>query len=372
MKIVKADGKDISDTDGPVAPINMIGKTLFRQVKVTVNGRLAYDSGPNYAYRAILETECNIDNNLKDSFMHCQMYFKDVPHDKINTEDNVGFKNRSSFFKRSAEAQVIAPVICDLFQSDRLMLANTQIGLELHKNSNDFCLQCFKVGTALAPVVKFRLVMTDMVWFVKTVCVSPSQHLAIEAVLRRQPARYPIRRVDVTRLTVPPNRQSIPTTPIANGQIPRRVLLTFVETDAYYGDFKKSPFLFQNYGLSEICIEAGGRLYPREKLVLDYKKRHFARAFVQLYETLGLDDSRIGNSISYNDFLHTHCIYAFDLCPDEPDSTQWNLIRTGATIIRGQFAEAVKEPGLEAILYLEYDSLIMIDHLRNVHSDYSI
>jgi hypothetical protein len=130
--------------------------------------------------------------------------------------------------------------------------------------------------------------------------------------------------------------------------------------------------LFQNHGLSEICIEAGGRLYPREKLVFDYKKKHFARAFVQLYETLGLDDSRIGNSISYNDFLHTHCTYAFDLCPDEPDSTQWNLIRTGATIIRGQFAEAVKESGLEAILYLEYDSLIMIDHLRNVHSDYSI
>jgi hypothetical protein len=208
-----------------------------------------------------------------------------------------------------------------------------------------------------------------MVWFVKTVCVSPSQHLAIEAVLRRQPARYPIRRVDVTRLTIPPNRQNIPTTPIANGQIPRRILLTFAETDAYYGDLKKSPFLFQNHGLSEICIEAGGRLYPREKLVLDYKKKHFARAFVQLYETLGLDDSRIGNSISYNDFLHTHCTYAFDLCPDEPDSTQWNLIRTGATIIRGQFAEAVKEPGLEAILYLEYDSLIMIDHLRNVHSD---
>jgi hypothetical protein len=64
MKIVKADGKDISDADGLVAPINMIGKTLFRQTKATVNGRLAYDSGSNYAYRAMLETECNFDNSL--------------------------------------------------------------------------------------------------------------------------------------------------------------------------------------------------------------------------------------------------------------------------------------------------------------------
>lgn len=366
LKITKADGTAPKDVDSdPVGPINMIAKTLFRQVKVTVNGRVAFDSGPNYAYRAYLETELNFDKQVKTSYLDSQLYHKDTPSDKIDSPDNEGLKKRLEPFRNGAEVQVMAPVICDLFSCDRLLLANTLVGLELHKNSNEFCLMSYKSE-------RFKLSVVDMVWYVKKLEISPSVHLGIEATLHRNTAKYPIRRIEVTKLTISPKRQSVPTTPIFNGQIPRRLIVGFVPTDAYFGDYRKSPFVFGNHGLQEISIEAAGQLYPRDPLRLDYAGRKFIRAFVQLYDCLGLDDSNQTNGITAQDFVNSHCLYAFDFSPEEPDSAHWQLLKTGATIIRATFAKAVPEPGLECICFAEFDNLIMIDRLRNIHSDYSV
>ena len=68
LKIVKGDNTNIVSTgDSPdsVAPINLIGKTFIRQVKIQLNGKLAFDSGDMYAYRAYLETELNYGPDAK-------------------------------------------------------------------------------------------------------------------------------------------------------------------------------------------------------------------------------------------------------------------------------------------------------------------
>ena len=61
MKIINADGTNLAVAQPahgdvpavaaahPVGPINLIGKTLFKQVKVHLNGKLAFNSGDNYA-----------------------------------------------------------------------------------------------------------------------------------------------------------------------------------------------------------------------------------------------------------------------------------------------------------------------------------
>ena len=51
LKIIKNDGTNIADTD-KAAPINLLGKTFFKQVKLFLGSKLVYDSFDNYAYRA--------------------------------------------------------------------------------------------------------------------------------------------------------------------------------------------------------------------------------------------------------------------------------------------------------------------------------
>ena len=59
FKITNADGTALAAAHPMVGPINLIGSTFIKQVKVFANGTEVFDSGDKYAYRAFLETELN-------------------------------------------------------------------------------------------------------------------------------------------------------------------------------------------------------------------------------------------------------------------------------------------------------------------------
>jgi len=49
LKITKTNGHALDANHDLVAPINLIGKTFFKQVKMYVGGKLCFDSGDKYA-----------------------------------------------------------------------------------------------------------------------------------------------------------------------------------------------------------------------------------------------------------------------------------------------------------------------------------
>ena len=111
-------GADVT-ADPPIGPINLIGKTLFSQIELMLNGTEVFNSGNKYAYRAFLETELNYGADAKDSHLTAALYQKDAPPDKVETDDNAGFQKRRNYFRSSAWVQLAAPVHCDLFAQDR-------------------------------------------------------------------------------------------------------------------------------------------------------------------------------------------------------------------------------------------------------------
>ena len=321
-----------------------------------------------YAYRTFFETELNYNWGCKNTFLKSSGYLKDGPADKVDSNENTGFTTRVGLYKKSNVVELIAPLHCDLFTSDRLMISNTQIHVELHRNSDKFALMCF----AAAACPEYKIEVLDMTWYVKKMQLSPSVHLGIETALMKMPAKYPLRRVAMTKQQVGVGRQNTSTSSIFDGQIPRRVIIGFVDTDSYFGDYKKSPFVFKNNNVKEIAVHAGGQVFPREPLKLDFKNDFFSRAYMHLFDTLGLCDENTDNFITGSDFKHFMCFFAFDLTPDESDSNHWELIREGTTSVHCTFAEAIKEPGVEMIVYAEFDNLAMIDRNRTVYFDYSV
>jgi hypothetical protein len=202
--------------------------------------------------------------------------------------------------------------------------------------------------------------------------LAPSIHLAIEQSLVKTPAKYPIRRVALTKLSVSEGRFSTPTSTVFEGQIPRRVIVGFVDTEAYFGNFKKSPFMFTHNKVAEIYLQAGGQTYPREPLKCNFDQQMFARAFLSLYDTLGITGDNRSNNVTPEAFGGSHCLFAFDLTPDECDSDCWELVREGTTTVHCTFAESIKEPGVEMIVYAEFDNLAMVDRNRTVYFDYTV
>ena len=97
-----------------------------------------------------------------------------------------------------------------------------------------------------------------------------------------------------------------------------------------------------------------------------------ARAYLQMFDTLGLSDENKAIWITVDDFKNSMCLFAFDLTPDESDSTHWELIKNGCTTVHCTFDEPIKDPGLEMIVYAEFYNLAMIDRNRTIYFDYTV
>ena len=368
IKITQASGAVLAPNTH-IAPINLIGKTLFNQIKVLVNGKQAFDSGDLYAYRAYIETLLNYCKSAKESIQQAALFYKDEPPEHIDDVNNTGWLSRKEKFEQSRVVEIMAPIHCDFLLSDRLLPSNSEIILELHRAGDNFALMNF---TAAADDARFQLEIVDLKWYVRKMEVVGSVNMGLEAVLNRTPAKYPLRRVEMNNMYIASGRYSVPTTPVFNGQLPRRLVIGFVEEDAFFGNHRKSPFHFKNYTIKEISIQAGGQVFPRTPIKTDFGNNQYARAYVQMLEGLGIADENKGLDINMKDFKLSTCLFVFDLTPEEHDAGNWHLIREGTTTVHCDFAAPVSDPGLEMVVYAEFDNCLFLDRTRTIHFDYSV
>ena len=366
LRIKKADDTNIVAADN-VGPINLIGKTFIKQVKLTLNGKEVFDSGDKYAYRAFLETELSYDEPAKNTQLQAAVYIKDQPggaNSSIDDDANAGLIARRAVFVGSVWVQVMAPIHCDMFAQNRLLVNHIDLRLTLYRNSDAFCML---TGTANAA---FKIEVNTMKWYVKGVDILKSIALGLEHTLLTHTAKYPVRRIEIKTLHLSQAVRQTPENALFNGQIPRRVVIGCVDSDAFHGSYAKSPFNFKNFSIREISVTAAGITYPMKPLTMDFANNQFTRAFVQLFEAVGIGGENKGLKIDMKSFKNGCCLFAFDLSPDEDDGSHWDLIKEGTTSVNIEFATAIPASGAEVIMYAEFDNLITIDRNRNPYTDY--
>lgn len=346
-----------------VAPINLIGKTFFKQVKCYIGGRLVFDSSDKYAYRAYFETELNYGYDAKNSHLQSSLYYHDGGP-LVDTKDSESFKTRSALFEGDTVVEISAPLHIDMFLQDRYLLNFTDFRLELHRNSNTFALQCFDDINAELQVMQMKL-------YIRKVEILDSVNLALEQTMLAYSAKYPIRRVMMTNLSISNPSRETPHHTLFTGQLPRRMVFACVDSSAYRGNISKSPFNFQPFGICDVKVICGGQTYPAHPFNIDFKNGKFLHAFNQMYESLDLARDNKGNYISRDEFKTSHCFFVFDLTPDEDDNGHWDLVREGTTSINIRFSERLPDSGVEIVVYAEFDNLIMIDKNRNTFHDYN-
>jgi hypothetical protein len=64
-------------------------------------------------------------------------------------------------------------------------------------------------------------------------------------------------------------------------------------------------------------------------------------------------------------------VLAFDLTPDTNDGQHWELVKDGTTSLNLVFRNPIPAPGIEVIVYAEYDSMVSIDRNRQPSFDYT-
>ena len=211
----------------------------------------------------MLETLLSYGKEAKTSQLSMSLFYKDTPGkmDAINpvseyAEAKLGLKAPYAFTKNSNTVDMMGPIHSDLFFQERLLLNGVNLRIRLNRTKNDFCL----VSSAVNP--QFKVIITQAILYVRKVKVAPTISLGHGAALRQATAKYPIRRIECKVLSIPRGFPTFTPDSIFLGQIPKRIVLELVDTEAYNRCYGTNPFDLKHHNLTQVGVYVDGEQIP--------------------------------------------------------------------------------------------------------------
>ncbi|KAJ8030074.1 hypothetical protein HOLleu_29650 [Holothuria leucospilota] len=373
-KITKKDGSALEDDDA-VGPVNLFLQSLFNQVDVALNGREISSATPTYPYRAMIETLLNYSHATKMDQLTSALFYKDTAG-KMDVADpgaaaaaaNMGLKKRSRFTNGSKEVELIGRLHSDIFCQEKYLLSGVDLRLKLTPSKDSFVL----MSSGQDP--EYRVMLQQVSLFVRKVKIAPSVLIAHAKALESDTAKYTVRRVQTKILSVPAGNYSLNEDHVFLGQLPKRIVIACVDSDAFNGSYTKNPFHFKHNKINNLALYYDGVQIPTKPLKPNFNADDAATHSVRSYFTLftgthkNYRDESVG--ISREDYPAGYTLFAFDFTPDLSDGGHFNLVKEGNLRLEMNFAEALPRT-INVIVYAEFDNVIEIDKVRNISYDYT-
>lgn len=351
----------IDETDTAIGPIQGIGQTFVQQLKVSIGNSEIYDSGTLYPYKAYITNELSFPSSSKENFLASIGYYPSQKHDDPTDE---GFKKRCSLFAKGTKAQFYSRLDFDLGNQELYLLNNLDVHFSIYRSKNFFALHSLNA----ANTDPYRLYVHDVKLFAKMIEVQPSLNMNIYKTLEKQPATYALRKTEIKSTFLSAGRTEIEYNAFS-ANIPRRVTIALVSNAAFNGALQLSPFNFQHFDIRDISIHAGGHVYPVVPYKLKFDENFYFRAFVDMYEAIGMAYNERSFDISVEKYKRGWTFFVIPLTSTLDDSCGFELLRAGTTSIRLEFSKPIPTGGVEMIILGEFDQMFMIDYNRHIVSD---
>jgi len=358
------------DATDNVACCQMIGHTIWKNCRISINGTQVFEGNSLMAYKSIFDYELTYPQGVKNSYLSAAGYYDDGDI----ALKGVGFESRKILFAPSADgtqnsAQFIAKLDVDICNQPRYMVNQCEVDIELLPNDSNFLI--------VAPNninTKYHLEVLACKLFVKKIELMDSLAFDISKKLEVKPARYPMRKTSLKSLFISENRTEFNANLWAD-QVTRRVVIGMVKNADFVGSQRTNPFNFQHFDLRDISITAGGITFPAAPYSLDFPKGKFCRIFHDMHEAIGYAGTLESNGISMERFSNGgFCILVFNLTNSQEDNgpETFDLIKNGTTSVKLTFNRPIPAGGIVLIAMGEVDSLLMLDRNRTITSDISV
>ena len=342
--------------------INLPLHTLWSQVDVSLQQKVISPATANYGYKALLETLLSYDTGAKNSQLQAAGYYKDT----ANTIDaahpiaggNQGLSARFGLTSGGKVADFIGPLHADICQQNRLLLNGVEVQIKLWPAKKQFCLMSEDEND------DFRIEIVDAVLRVCKVTVSPSVMLAHSKTLETTSAKYPYERTEIKTYTVPTGNFSFKAENLFQGAIPSHVVVGFVKTAAYSGDYKLNPFNFVHANLNSLAVFLDDESVPAKPLRPDFGNINYSDCYYTLFTGLHKDGKDAGNAITWADYDGGYTLFVFELQPGA-GRNHFPLIKRGTLNIETTFAQPLDQ-NLTAIVMAKFPDMIQIDSTRNI------
>jgi hypothetical protein len=278
------------------------------------------------------------------------------------TNDNVGFFWRQELFKGSKTVDLEGPLLEDVMQLDKYMLNGMRVQIKLYPALKKFYIM------AADETKDYKIELVDIVFRACMVKVNPGVILGHATAMESKNALYPYTRFETKSYTVGKDTRNVYLDNMFQGNRPSQLIFAFVASDAYNGDFKRNPFKFHHYNVTDVRVVVDGQTIPGRPLKLDIdaeKGRDFIEAYVNMYDSLGMVGKDYGGGITPKLFAHGHAIFVYNLEPTHPTGSYINLKRHANVRLELNFGSPLPET-ITILIFAGHVALSVVDKSRNV------
>ena len=270
---MKGNGADLEGAN-TAAPVNNWRHSLFCQVDVSMNGTLVTPSTNTYPYRAYIETLLSYGAEAKDTQPQCGLWRKDTTgYMESVGADNEGLQKRREYIRKSREFELLGRVHVDLFMQDRYLLNGVDVKLLLVRSKDAFSLMADGADSGF----KVKLLETSL--HVRKAKLNQSVQFGHIKALTKGTAKYLLRRIGCKVFYIPQGTMSHTHENVYLGVLPNRVVLCFIDNDAYNGAYNKNPFTAKHNDINFLALYVDGRQVPSKPLQPNFAEGAYVRSY---------------------------------------------------------------------------------------------
>ena len=370
LKLCLANGDNLPQaTDNHVCFIPNIFHSLFGQVRVRVNDFLVSPSSDLYAFKAFIEETFSLTKE-KEQWAALTCFFNDVGQQNTFDNNNPNWAGRAGFSNRSRWIELSGYLCVDFLKNSRNILPNSKIEITLFPKPAAFVIQ--HDNDAALDGMQFEYRTAGHQFFVRREEINVATALAIEARLGKEAAEmyYPFAAVRPFHLTNGIFNYHVDD--IWGNQMPTKLIVAFVPTENFNGNFLTSPFWFnptvhiEAIEFFKNSVRVGLQRTCQINIAAHSSDRHVG--YRELMNTVygGNSTADQGLPFSLDDWCRGYFFYGIDLTPDADDGGAHRYpVEQGSISIQVKFRQALPQ-ALQMLVYSQFQENMTVNKSRGV------
>ncbi len=271
----------------------------------------------------------------------------------------------------------------DLGSSQAGLCPGLGLKVELVFSSNEFLIQVPESDTS-----KYKLTVTDATLFCPVAQIAADMFRRIEKTLEEKNMRMYLRRTEVTNKSIPANSELFVSQLFPGATLPSKMVLTILPTTSFVGTFHSNPFYFpRNFEFSEkvpgssdvithktfiekVQVTLNGESLDGLDSGITTSSQDMVN-FIRLHYYMGFMQSRTGNAITYQEFLHGFHFLYYDLSTGGQATNAFVVpsVRQGNLQIQINFSKAFPKE-FTLVIFAEYPTLVEVNKFRQITMSY--
>lgn len=321
--------------------------SLFKHVNIEIGGKQVDLSPSLYSFKAYFNTVLGYSKTAKDGFL-----------------ESIGW-NITNLNNLTSTADLTLDLFgiihTDLTFQDKWIIGGADMTIELIPNNVSFYVSCGENQ-------KVSSQFLDCCLFVNRNRVSHALESAHQKALTKSPCRYPFVRTDVRAVTLASGTNDYLIDNVASGFLPRRIFIALSDAS----EMQTKPYNFKNFGLNYLAAYQDGNMVPLKPFTPDFTKKMVTREFVSFYRALNQNNTDPIWPMKINEWIENP-VFGINFSPDESPGvsagSHVNHKRLGHLRLHLKFNSQLTA-AVAVLIFMEYDSILECDLLRNIHVTY--